>query len=77
MTYPITELFAWVVDDPTGEHGVIGFNMEGGLAFIQAVTSNRAVAEKVGEAAHQAARETGRPLMLQRFILAETIRTVS
>lgn len=76
MSYPITELFAWIIDDPTGEHGIIAFTLEGDVTKAQAVTSNRRVADRVGIAAKLAAARMGRPVMLQRFVLAETVERV-
>lgn len=73
MPYPITELFAWIIDDPAQEHGVIAFSLNRNLTFAQAVTSERRIADKVKPIAIQAAAVTCLSVKLQRFALVETI----
>lgn len=75
MTYPITELYAWIVDDPSEQHGIVAFRL--GFNIGQAVTSKRHVAGKLTDAAKRASAETGFPVRLHRFVLAETIETVA
>lgn len=72
--YPITELFAWVADDPTGEHAVIGVLSPDGLP-MQAVSSKRVNMEMMRAAAEQAAKFIGRPVELRRFVAAEVLET--
>lgn len=72
MTYPITELYAWIVDDPAGQHGLIGFQHGGPL--VQCATSERRIADKIEGECQLAARNLNKPIKLQRFVLAETIK---
>jgi hypothetical protein len=67
----ITELFAWVVDDETGEHGIMG--VAGPNGPMQAVSSKRRVLEMLRPIAEHVAKETGKPVLLLRFALAETV----
>lgn len=71
VTYPITELYAWIVDDPTEQHGIIAFELSVGLA--QAVTSKPHIADMMRPSAQAAAQALGLPVKLQRFVLAETM----
>jgi DNA-binding IclR family transcriptional regulator len=71
MTYPITELFAWVIDDETGQHGIVGV-APGFAGGLQAVSSRRDLIDRVKPIAQSAAEATGKTVMLQRFVLAET-----
>lgn len=73
MSYPITELYAWIVDDPSGEHGLIGFR-HGGGPLVQCATSERRIADKLENECQQGARNLKLPIKLQRFVLAETIK---
>lgn len=70
--YPITELFAWVADDPTGEHGIIGVLAPDRLP-MQAVSSRRSSMEKMRNVAQDAAKIIGRPVELRRFVMAEVL----
>lgn len=72
-TYPITELYAWIADDPTGAHGIIGVWSPSGLP-MQAVSSNPAM-KAFGDIAQQSAKIIGRPVELRRFVLAEVLDT--
>ena len=67
----ITELFAWVIDDPTGEHGIIG--IQGPVGLMQAVSSRRDKVERMRAVAEQASKQLGLPVLLLRFALAETV----
>lgn len=69
VEYPITELFAWVVDDPTGAHGILGLAGPGGMP-MQCVSSRRDLMEGVRGFAEAAARMTGLPVQLRRYVLA-------
>lgn len=71
MTYPITELFAWIVDDPTEKHGIVALHLMGMPA--QAVTSKAHVADLMRPDIEVIAQLAGRPVKLQRFVLAETM----
>lgn len=75
MTYPITELFAWIVDDPTEEHGIVAIRVMGGLG--QAVTSKRRIADSMRPDIEPIAKMTDKPVKLQRFVLIETVETIS
>lgn len=74
IPYPISELFAWVIDDPSGRLAIMGFSP--GNIPMQAVSSKRTNMEqaKVAAFAKLAAEQTGYPVRLQRFVLAETIQ---
>lgn len=74
MTYPIAELFAWIVDDPTEEHGIVAIRVMGALA--QAVTSRRAAAERMQPDMAFVAQQTGCAVKLQRFVFVETIEEI-
>lgn len=71
MTYPITELYAWIVDDPTEEYGIVALHLAGIPA--QAVTSKAHVADLMRPDIEVIAGITRRPVRLQRFVLAETM----
>lgn len=73
--YPINEVFAWIVDDATGQHAIMGFRGRDGHT-IQAVSSRRDLMEGAGLVAEVeiAAELIGKPIRLQRFVLAETIK---
>lgn len=73
MTYPITELYAWVIDDPSGQHGLIGYRNGSGV-LVQCATSERRIADKIEGECQRGARQLGLPVKLQRFVLAETIK---
>ena len=75
--YPITELFVWVVDDPTSRHAVMAVKFVGDMP-MQAVSSTlrRMQRPEILEIAELTARETGLPVRLQRFVLAETLMEV-
>lgn len=74
VTYPISELFAWIVDDPSEQHGIVAIKVMG--VPMQAVTSKRALAERMKPDIESVTAFTGRPVKLQRFVLAETIEVV-
>lgn len=74
--YPITELFAWIVDDPSREHAIMGVMRPDGLP-MQATSSRRDLMEKMRPAAEMIARETGHPVRLTRFIIAEVVEEVA
>lgn len=75
--YPIKELYVWIVDDPTGEHGIVAAAVGKGGFAMQAVTSRRRTAEQLMRPiAEDAKQATGRPVKLQRFKLVETIETL-
>lgn len=71
MNYPITELYAWIIDDPTETHGIVAFELSVGLA--QAVTSKPHIADMMRPSAQAAGQALGLPVKLQRFVLAETM----
>ena len=72
--YPINEVFAWVIDDPTGEHAIMGVLAPGGTP-MQAISSKRSTMERpeLKHIAALTAEDTGLPVRLQRFVLAETL----
>lgn len=74
MSYPITELYAWVIDDPSCKMGIIAMMPLDGTP-MQAVSSKRHVMEneKFVAFAASVAKSTGYPVRLQRFTLSETI----
>jgi len=67
----ITELFAWVVDDPSGEHGIIGVQLTHGI--MQAVSSKKRIVEAMRPVAEATSKQLGLPVLLLRFALAETV----
>jgi hypothetical protein len=75
MSYPIKDLFAWVVDDPSGEHAIMGVMMP--TMPMQAVSSKRANMElsEIAQVAELSAKALGFPVRLQRYTLAETLQT--
>ena len=62
----VTELYAWVVDDPTGKHGIIGWTQRDGIV-MQAVSSRRDLIENVRPFAERVARDLGLPVQLRVF----------
>lgn len=71
VSYPIKDLYAWIVDDPTEEHGIIAIRVMGGLG--QAVTSKRAIADRMKPDAEFIASKVIWPVKLQRFVFVETV----
>jgi hypothetical protein len=78
MSYPITEIFAWVVDDPTGTHGILGVLSRDGIP-MQAVSSrfSNMIKTEMLEIATGVARETGRPVRLVRFTKVDAVVEVT
>lgn len=72
--YPITTLYAWIVDDPSGKNGIIGFRM--GMNDVQCASSKRHVMDKMRPEVERAARLLGLPVRLQRFDIGITIDVV-
>lgn len=74
MPYPITELFAWVIDDPSGKLAIMGYSK--GVLPMQAVTSKQELAERpeLAEFAKLCAQQTGYPVRLVRFTVAQIMR---
>lgn len=72
--YPISELFVWIVDDPTSQHAIMGMMTPGGMP-MQCVSSKREnmARGEVRTVAQLIAEDTGLPVKLQRFVLAETL----
>jgi hypothetical protein len=72
--YPITEIYAWVIDDPSCHLGIIGMMPLDGTP-MQAISSRRHVIENpiFRAFAESVAKQTGFPVRLQRFILADTV----
>lgn len=68
---PITELFALLSTDMTGE-GIIATILPG-LGSTPMVTSNSRVAEMMKVAAAVAAKSSGKPVKLVRFTRVETV----
>lgn len=76
VTYPVKEVFAWVVDDPTEEHKLFAVLSPHLPLEMQAVSTERRIIDKSRGTAQAAARDINRPIMLQRFVLAETLETL-
>lgn len=74
--YPITDLYAWIIDDPSGVCGLIG-TAPSVIGPMQGVTSRLHVAQKLEPIARAAARDTGHTVRLQRFTIAETLMEVT
>lgn len=80
----ITELFAWVVDDPTGMHGIpatrpVPVKDTAGretLTAMPMVTSKRHVAEKMRPSAMMVAKMIGLPVQLRHFTVMTVIDEV-
>lgn len=72
--YPITEIFAWVIDDPSSHMGIIAMMPLDGLP-MQAISSKRYVIDnpKFRDFAESVAQQTGYPVRLQRFVLSDTV----
>jgi hypothetical protein len=70
----IEELYAWIVDDPTGEHGIIGVLTPSGLP-MQAVSSKRHLMERgeFADVAGRTAKQLGLPVQLVKFTRAEVL----
>jgi hypothetical protein len=66
----IDQLFAWIIDDDTGTHGILAVMVNG--FPMQAVSSRRDLMETATfrTAARNAALVTGCTVELKRFILA-------
>ena len=64
-TYP--EIYAWVIDDPTGKHGIIAFTDPNTGLLIQAVSTKRDLIKRARGVAEQAAQMTGLPVQLRRY----------
>lgn len=75
MTTPITQLFAWVADDPTGTHGILAVMTPGGLP-MQAVSSRIDLMAMAKRDVVRIAKEIGCPIQLKRFALVEQIDEV-
>jgi len=75
--YPINELFVWIVEDATRQHGIMGMMTPSGLP-MQAVSSKRENMDRmeVREVAAMIAGQVGCPVKLQRFVLAETLTEI-
>jgi hypothetical protein len=75
--YPINELFAWVVEDPTGEHGIIGVMSPINGLPMQAVSSRKEkmLRPEYQEIVAQIRKDTGKPVELRRYVLAEVVKT--
>lgn len=69
----IKELYAWVVQDPTGKHGVIAFSTD--IGEVQAVASKRSVIDKTKPMVEEAFKQLGitYPVHLVRFQQVEVI----
>lgn len=72
----ITGLWAWVVDDPTGGHGIIGFADPSTGMMLQAVSSKRRNMEYIREIAMNCATMTGLPVQLRHFTVMTVIDEV-
>lgn len=66
----ITELYAWIIDDPTGTHCIMGFMFPDGLP-MQAVSSKKDLLEKplFLSIAEETRKQTGYSVTLKRFVL--------
>ena len=76
MSYPVTDVFAWVVDDPSEQHKLIGFRKPGDRFTIQCAASERRLVDQMKPEIESMAVEIGLPIRLKRFTLAETIDSV-
>lgn len=74
--YPITEIFAWVVDDPSGTHGILGV-IRGDMP-MQGISARRELMDtpEMRAVAAGAAQELGLRVHLKRFLLCERLVTV-
>ena len=70
VEYPVVELFAWVIDDPSGQHGIMGVMSPRTGLPMQAVSSRRDLMENFRPIAEDSARRLGLPCQLRRFVLA-------
>jgi hypothetical protein len=70
------EIWAWVVDDPSGQHGIIAFTDSSTGLLLQAVNSKREPLERIRHIAVEAARLTGLPVQLRHFTHMEVVDEV-
>jgi hypothetical protein len=77
IPYPISEVYCWVVDDPTGTHALLGYLQPGKHIQMQCAGASRSLVERMESEAARLSKELGLPIRLQRFVLAETIKTVA
>lgn len=66
----ITEIYAWIISDPSGNLGLMGFRMPDGQ-MMQAVSSKRELMQRplMYEIAKETSRQTGFPVCLKRFVI--------
>lgn len=77
IPYPITDVFVWVVDDPNRVHALLGYLQPGKTIQMQCAGANLELVERMEREARNLAEELGLTIRLQRFTLAETLKTVT
>jgi hypothetical protein len=72
MPYPINEIYAWVIDDPSGTHGILGVQTPE-LGLMQAVSSKfkNLASEDMLRVATETANNLGLRVRLVRFVQAD------
>lgn len=71
-----TDLFAWIVDDPTGKHGIPAFCDPGSVMLMPMIASKRETVEKLRRLAEDTAKQTGCTVQLMHFTFAAVIDEV-
>lgn len=75
----IIALYAWIVDDPSGKHGLMGFpNYTMGGIEMQAVSAKLENANKLKPVVEQVAHDKGitLPIKLVKFTMSEIIDSI-
>jgi len=72
--YP--ELFAWVTVDPTGRHGMLALTNPDTMETMPTISTKRHVMEAIRDLAVGAAKHTGLPVELRRYVMSEVLETV-
>lgn len=74
--YPVNEIFAWVVDDPSGTNGILGVWRMG--MPMQGVATRRELMDntEMRATATEAAEALGLRVHVKRFVLAESLAAV-
>jgi hypothetical protein len=77
LPYPLTELFVWVVDDPTCKHGIVGVFSQNTGMMMQAASSmkEKMMLPVYTDAVEEIGKATGLKVELRRYILAEVVET--
>lgn len=70
MSTIVTEVFVWIIDDPSGVHGVAAFTDGNGMV-LPMFTTQRRIADKMRGHAEYVSALCGFPIELRHFELAD------